>query len=265
MLSFDQLIYDVEMANPEDVKEYLNVFFVSTNYTDYLIDEKAQTEDKMSIKELFDGKEDILVRAININQNNPFCIEAFFVNYCLNEETVLNILMNNMFHKSGEYETFSEYQKMCYLRILNFYVQYLINIHNVTFAIKVLKKVIELQKESTDVDIARLSYLYCLIENKDDFYDLYLNVGFNQIAPYLLLIVVLLKHEDELKAKEVYSEMLSKFEYATFIDHVWDLEDVDDEEAVDFKNTIEACFEEICAIPYFFSWCSDNKEKVLRS
>lgn len=265
MLSFDQLVYEIELTEPEAVLKYLENFFVFDNYAQYLIDEKSDSNDKESILKMFQDKEPILQRANTVLNNNNFCIEAFFVCYCLSEETSLNVFMNNMYHKQNEYKLFSEYQKNNYLRILSFYVQFLINIHNITFAIKVLKTIIKLEENYSDIYVSRLAYLYCLIENKDDFYDLYLNVGFRQITPYILLMIVLLKHEEELKAKEVFSELLSKFEYAEYIDHIWDLDDVDDEEAIEFKNIMELCFEEICAIPYFFSWCSDNKELSLRS
>ena len=102
-------------------------------------------------------------------------------------------------------------------------------------------------------NLFRLSYLYSCLEDLDSFYNLYLDSGFKEAFSYILLLVVCLKHGDKQKAKEVFGEFLSSFKYASYIDHIWDLDDNDDDGAVEMRMTMSACYSEICSIPNFFS------------
>ena len=265
MYSFDQLVSDSEFIEDDKIKDFLEDFFVKENLDQYFIDNCVDSKHLKSIQKMFISNEDILLRAKNVLKQDEYCLEAFYIFYRLADETVLNFTMNNIYHKKNQYEMLSKYEKYSVINILNFYVQFLLDIHNLTFAIKVLKTIIKLENNYSTTNISKLSYLYCLLENKKDFYDLYINEYFSEPIPYILLMVVLLKHEEELKAKEVYLDMLKKFKYATYIDHIWDLEEINEEESIEFKNAVDICFEEICAIPYFFSWCQENKEETYRS
>lgn len=265
MSSFKDFIYEADFVEPAKIEEYLIDFFVPNNYHNYLIPKEANEEEINSVYEMFHGEEDILLRASRVLENDPLCLEANYVNFRLNEETLVDVWFNNLFLKESEFNSFTPYGKIEYLGILEIYAKFLTDIHNITFAIKAIKKIVSLEGHYTDATIGRLAYLYSLIENKDGFYDLYINEEFNEIAPYLLLIIVLLKHEDEIKAKEVLSSFLSKFEYADYIDHIWDIENIENKEALELKDAIETCFEELMSVPYFFSWCAENKEKTLRS
>ena len=265
MLSFDQLIYETQGLENEELEKYLVNFFTPNNYDDYLIDPACNEDEKMDIYDMFHNTEDILVRALMILDKSPLCLEANYVNYLLNEETMVDVWFNTLMHKSGEYNGFSEYGRYAYIRLLNIYAQFLMDIHNVTFAIKVIKRIIQLEGRCSDDNIAKLAYMYSILEKDDEFYELYLNEEFNEMAPYLLLIVVLLKHEEELKAREVLSDFIDRFKYGDYIDHIWELDSNESEEAIALRSAIDICFEEICSVPYFFSWCFDNKEKKLRS
>lgn len=265
MLSFDQLVYETQDLENEERENYLINFFTANNFDDYLIDESCSEDERMDIYEMFHSSEDILIRALMILDRSPLCMEANYVNYLLNEETMVDLWFNTLMHKSPEFGSFSEYGKASYLRLLNIYAQFLMDIHNVTFAIKVVKRIADLEKGYSDDSIAKLAYMYSIIEKDDEFYELYHNEDFNDMIPYLLLMVVLLKHEDELKAREVLSDFIDKFKYGDYIDRIWELDSNDSAEAVELRSAIDVCFEEICSVPYFFSWCFDNKEKKLRS
>ena len=208
MLSFDQLVYETENLENEELEKYLINFFTAGNYDDYLIDSTCNEDEKMDIYDMFHSNEDILIRAVMILDRSPLCMEANYVNYLLNEETMVDLWFNTLIHKSSEYYSFTEYGRTSYIRLLDIYAQFLMDIHNVTFAIKVIKRIADLENRYSDENISRLAYMYSVIENADEFYELYLNEEFNEMAPYLLLIVVLLKHEDELKAREVLSDFI---------------------------------------------------------
>lgn len=265
MSSFKDFIFEADFIESSKIEEYLIDFFVPNNYNNYSIPQEANDEERNSIYEMFHGEDDLLLRTSRVLDNDPLCLEANYVNFRLNEETLVDVWFNNLFLKENDYKDFTPYGKMEYLGILEIYAKFLADIHNITFAIKIIKKVVALEGHYTNNTIAKLSYLYSLIEDKNGFYDLYINEEFNEPSPYLLLIVVLLKHEDEIKAKEVLSSFLSKFEYGDYIDHIWDIENNESKEALEMKDAIEICFEELMSVPYFFSWCSENKKKTLRS
>ena len=265
MLNFDQLVFETEQLRGSDLEKYLAGFFTSVNYEDYQIDELCNENEKMDIYDMFHSGEDILVRALMILDKDPLCLEANYVNYLLNDEMMVDVWFNGLLNRSNEYHGFTDYGKVAYRKLLNVYSQFLLDIHNVTFAIKVMKVIKSLEGHYHKEDIGRLSYMYSLIEDDDDFYDLYLNEDFEEMIPYILLMVVLLKHEEDLKAREVFSDFLSQYEKGEYIDHIWELDGDVSDEATELRNAVDICFEEICSVPYFFSWCSDNKERKLRS
>lgn len=265
MLSFEQLQYETGKKENEELEEYLVNFFEVNNFDKYFISELANEEERKDIRAMFEDNEEILERAEIIQERNKLCLEAFYVCFCLEEETTLNSMFNEIYTITNKYKSLSPYEKICLINILELYITFLLDIGNITRGIKVANKICELENRYSDLNIVRLSYMYSLIEDAKGFFDLYTKTSFDEIPPYLLLIVTLLKHDEESKAKEVLNELIDKFKYADFIDHVWELDDNHEIEAEEFKNAMEMCFNELCSIPNFFSWCSENKEKILKA
>ena len=265
MLSFEQLEYEATFKKQDELEEYLESFFVPYNLEQYIISEKANDDERRAIEDMFDDSEVLYDRAQSVVKENPLCLEAFYVCSCLLDDSTLNVMFNEVLDMAENYENLSPYGKDCLVAILKLYASFLLDISNVTSSIRIIKKVCELEGKYSDNNIVKLSYMYSLIEDDKEFYDLFLKTSFNDIHPYILLLIVLLKHQEEEKAREVLSELIDKFKYADYIDHVWDLEKVDNFEANEFKDAMEICFEDMCAIPNFFSWCKDNKQITYKS
>lgn len=265
MLSFEQLEYEAAFKKQDELEDYLESFFEPLNFEQYIISDKANDEERKAIEAMFDDDEALYDRAQNIVSEYPLCLEAFYVCTCLLDETSQNLMFTDAYKLVDCYKELSPYEKDCLLSILRLYVTFLLNISNVTGGIRVMNKVCELEGKYSNDSIIKLSYMYAMIEDAKNFYDLFLKTSFNDVHPYILLLITLLKHEEEEKAREVLSELIDKFKYADYIDHVWDLEEVDNIEANEFKDAMEVCFEDMCAIPNFFSWCKDNKQQVYKS
>ncbi|MBQ3418726.1 MAG: hypothetical protein IJH31_01145 [Erysipelotrichaceae bacterium] len=266
MLSFAVLLFEAAyIVESEQLIEHFEDFFIPENFDDYLIDDDAGEKDKTSIRRMFCDTGDILTRANSILKDDPFCLEANYVSYRLNEETIVDSYFKGLYLNNINYDSFTNYEKKNYLQALSMYVEFLSEIRYRTLAIKVAKKIAQLEGKYNHDLLLNLAFLYSVTENADEFYELYLNVEFEDIVPYLLLICVELKNDDEIKAKEVLSEFLNKYEYGTYIDHIWDLENDSSMEAVEFKDAVNLCFDELVSVPYFFTWCSNNKERNYQS
>ena len=150
---------------------------------------------------------------------------------------------------------------MCYLRIMDFYVDFLLDLHNMTKALRIQKLIIRLSNHADHKAISRLSFIFSILEDDLQFYRLYLDHPFTAYD-YLLLLITLLKHEDEIKAKEVLIDMFAQIPESTYLDHLWDL-DMEDEQQKKFYQVIEDCYDEISSIPSFFSWVNEIREKIV--
>ena len=135
---------------------------------------------------------------------------------------------------------------------MDFYVEFLLDIRNITTAIKVQRMIIRLSNDLSGKNVNRLSYMYSIVERADDFYRLYLESEFDAYD-YLMLLITLLKHEEGKKAKEVLLDMFKNVKYAEYMDHLWDL-DTKDPQQNEFYRLIEDCYSEINSIPDFFAW-----------
>ena len=266
MSNFDELVEEVSaLMDIKEIEEHFDNFFIAANFPYYEIDGDANEEEKKAIFRMFNDDDTILNRALDVLDDYPLCVEANYVCLRLNDETRQDSRFNALYSKNYEYEDYTSYSKKAYIMVLRMYATFLTGIQNFTKAIKIYNKILSLKKERDDEIIYRLGCLYGLTENAQAFYDLYQKEDFNKIEDYLLLLVVLLKHEDELKAQEVFADFLHKYKYVDYIDHIWDLEGNDDPEAVVFQDCVEACFTDLLSIPYFFSWCANNKERSYRS
>ncbi len=264
MTSLDQLLYDLSRVEKSDLRSYLESFFAPGKFDLYLIDERCAESDIGSISKMF-SEGDVLQKASAILHKDPFCLEAFYVFYKLEEDAPLYYYFESIASKNDEYDSFSDYHKFAYESIMTCFVNFLSDIGNVTGAINNLKIMMAKSDSLYNNNLFRLCYLYAMVENLDDYYKLYLDSGFRDAVSYILLIVVCLKHNEKSKAKEVYMEFLSVYKYADYIDHIWDIEDNNEDEALEIKLALKVCYDDLLAIPYFFAWCYDNKEKLKES
>ncbi|MDO4499795.1 MAG: hypothetical protein Q4B60_00830 [Erysipelotrichaceae bacterium] len=265
MLSFEQILYEAEPLEGEDLFDYLNNVFVAENFDDYLIDKRADSDEIESIRMMFDDNCSLKERANMILRDDPYCIEAFFVAYSINEPLVVHSILSSLENYSFMFEELTVYKKEVYKSELNIYIQYLTEVHNLKKAIRIVKLLVELEAVYSVLNVNRLIYLYCLLEDLDSMYQLYEDVGFSDAISYLLMMITAIKLERYEVAKEVYNELLSKYEYAKYLDRPKALLNIDDEEARYFYNAIEMASEEMLAVPNFFLWCANNRERRMFS
>lgn len=257
MIKFDNLVNDI--GSQKDVDNYLNNFFVKKNYADYEISDLAAKDQVKAIKIMFESKKSLADRVSDAFDYDPFCIEAFFVYMMISEDVFLQLRFNAYFDEINNYPGFNDYQKQCFLRILDFYVDFLLDINNVTKAIVVEKMIVKLTNNFSTKTVSRLSYSYFTIEDANNFYRLYLDAKFD-VCCYILLLVTLLKHDEKLKAQEVLFDMFDNNEYGVYLDHVWDL-DENDPKQKEFIDTVNDCFDDIKSVPTFFSFVCNAREK----
>ncbi len=257
MSNFEDLVEGISNVRKE-TETYLNDFFVKKNLKDYEIPENASRESVKAIRMMFESKKELKERARSAFEEDPFCLEAFFTYFILSEDIYVSYRFEAYRKEASEYADFDEYTKHCYLRIVDFYVDFLLDLHNITLAITIQRLIARLSGRMSPRTISRLALMYSIIEDEKEFYRLYLDNEFD-CYDYLLLLVTLLKHEDDIKAKEVLFDMFEKIEYATYMDHLWDL-NLKDPKQEAFYKTVEDCYEEISSIPWFFSWVNELKE-----
>ena len=250
MLDFDMLVSGLQ-ENRDNPEEYFVNFFSRSNRKQYHIDSQADDDQVKAIRILFDSKKDLRDRIDQSFSFDPLCLEAFFIYYITSDDVFVDYRFKTYYDQIGRFPDLSAYQKKCYLKIMDFYVEFLLDIGNYTTAIKVQRQIIKLGNVSQK-DIDRLSFMYCVIERADDFYRLYLDHMFDAYD-YLLLIVTLLKHEDEIRAKEVTQDMFRNIPETEYLDHLWDLDDKDEQQQT-FYKTVDECYEYIRGVPDFFTF-----------
>ena len=257
MSDFEELVEGISGIRTEP-ETYLNDFFLKKNLKDYVIPENASRESVKAIRIIFESKKELKERARSAFGEDPFCLEAFFAYFVLSEDIYVSYRFEAYRKEASEYADFDDYTKHCYLRIMDLYVDFLLDLHNITLAVTIQRLIVRLSGGMTPRSLSRLAMMYSIIEDEKEFYRLYLDNEFG-CYDYLLLLVTLLKHEEQMKAKEVLFDMFEKIEYASYLDHLWDL-DLKDPGQEDFYRTVEDCYEEISSIPYFFSWVNELKE-----
>lgn len=259
MLNFEKLVEDYS-HNRDRAEDYFSEFFTKANFKEYELAENIDSNGKKAVKMMFESRKNLLKRADDAFRCDPFCIEAFFVYYTLSDDIYVNMRCESFYEEAEKFADFSIYQKVSYIHILDFYVEFLLDIHNFTGAIRVLRMILRLTKDGNPRNINRLSFIYGLLEEDKDFYRLYLDYDFDAYD-YLILLVTLLKHEDVDKAKEVLLDMYEKIEPSKYLDHLWDL-DENNEAHSDFLKCVEDCFDFINSYPGFFSWINMTNESL---
>lgn len=257
MPDFDRLVAGLE-EHKDDPKSYFEDFFQRKNLKDYHIDEDASADEKKAVRVMFESKKEIRERCDLSFSYDPFCLEAFFVYYVLSEDIFVNYRFQAYYDEIDSYADFSACQKRHYIRLLRFYVEFLMDLSNFTAGIKVERQVMRLSFPAGRGNVNRLSFMYAMKEEADDFYRLYLDYPFD-IYDYILLIVTLLKHEDRMRAREVTLDMFKNIRYATYLDHLWDLDEKDEKQKA-FYSAIDDLYEYISSIPDFFTFINLVRE-----
>ena len=259
MADFNTLVNGLK-DHKDSPRDYFTSFFTRNNHKAYQMEEGADRSEKAALRKLFYSRKDINERTDEVLGDDPFCIEAFFVYYILNDDVYVNYRFESYYENIGSYGDLSDYQKKGFLKILNYYVEFLIDIGSFRRAIKVQRMMIRLLGSKPRALVNRLSYLYCGLEDDKEFYRHYLDSEFDAYD-YILLVVTLLKNDDKIKAAEVLKEMYEKIEYAKYLDHMWDLKE-DVPAQAEFMRTVEDCIEEINGVPEFFSFASEVYEQI---
>lgn len=260
MLNFENLLDGIDkIESKEQYGSFLNDFFTKKNYSDYESREELDKDETKAIKIMFTSSKDMMERVDEALKCDPFCIEAFFVYMLYVEDTFLGLRFKAYYNEASNYGDLDIHEKNSFITIMHFYVDFLIDIGNITSAIKVLRLVIKLTNKIEEY-LDDLVYLYFRLEMVDEIYKLYCHNEFNA-RNYVLLIVTELKHDEDMKAREVIEDMFEKIKYSTYLDHLWDLDESDEEQAK-FYNDIDEIFEDIIAIPNFFSYINEVKEKA---
>lgn len=258
MSNFKELVNNTKKE--KDLDQYFESFFVKDNYKSYQINDDYDKYEIQAVKAMFNNKKSMDDRIDEAFRLDPLCLEAFYVYFMSSEDAYVSMRFDTYYREAKNYADFTNRQKRAYLCILDYYVEFLLDIHNITMAIKIEKLIMRLSNDSSRTTINRLAFMYSVIEDDEEFYRLYLNYDFDAYD-YLLLLVTLLKHEDTLKAEEVLKDMLDNIEYSHYIDHIWDIEK-ENEKGLEFYQAVDDCFDEISAIPNFFSWTNTVKEKL---
>lgn len=257
MLSLNNLVNDIE--KDAKIEDYLDGFFTKENYKKYDISDKANKDEVKAIKTMFESRKPIIDRIEVALEYDPFCVEAVFSYMMLSEDVFVYLRYESYYKQVSKYAGLDDYQKQCYIKILDFYVEFLLDISNCTKAIEVQRLIVKLTNSFSQQAVSRLAYAYHTIEDDTDFYRLYTEAEFD-IYAYLLLLVTLLKHDESLKAEEVLFDMYKNIEYSTYIDHVWDLDEQDPKQK-EIAKIVNDCYDELNAVPTFFSWVNKTREK----
>ena len=80
------------------------------------------------LEEYEESKKDLPERAELALSHDPLCLEAFFVYYLLSEDVFVNYRFRSYYDQISHFGDLSDYQKKCYLKILDFYVEFLLDI-----------------------------------------------------------------------------------------------------------------------------------------
>lgn len=264
MTNLFKLVADITYMDDDELLDYFENFFDIDNLESYTFDSLANKKEIESSKKMF-GVDDVFERAKNVLEEDPLCLEAFYVFYRLADDYSLYLYFDKMFNQRSKFKRYSKYKKFVYKQILDNYVTFFTDLKSFTQAIAVEMEIIQTLELCGVGEITRLSFLFAMIEDFDNLYDLYTQVGFYDESSYIALIVTALKNNEEIKAIEVLNDFIGDYKYAEYIDHPWDLEKIDDNEAIRMNDAISVCFELIRSVPYFINWCRDNKKQIVKA
>lgn len=261
--NYDKLVDTVKRIEPNKRLEYLSNFFVSKNLKNYEIDKDNPLSYKLVLKYLFSSHLEIEERAYKTLDKYVFCYEAVFIIYMISDGAYANSYFKYYYEMKDSFPSLSDSEKSAYLKILDLYVEFLIDIDNYTQAQKIENLLMILSNANTRKEIDRLSYILYMKEDAKEMYKLYCESDDYSIESYILLMITLLKNDDELKTKGVLREFLSKYKYGEYLGRIWDL-DENEEEAMEFFDIVDSCYDKILSVPDFFAIIAEMTNSIIR-
>ncbi|MCR4855413.1 MAG: hypothetical protein K5908_04515 [Erysipelotrichaceae bacterium] len=247
-------------GDDEGYEEYLLNFFQKKNLKGYSIAKDAGPDSVKAIRTMFESRKPLQERVDLAFSYDPLCLEAFFVYFIMTEDVFLDYRFRSYYEQIGSYGDLGSYQRAAFIRIMEYYTEFLLDIRNYTRAAKVQRTITRLTNRLDRHNCDRLAVFYARLEEADDFYRLYTEAEDFSVNAYIMLVVTLLKHDDERRAKEVANDMFDHIELSSYIDHLWDL-DYSDPAQKEFYEAVENSYEYIRSIPDFFTFMNIVREK----
>ena len=136
---FSELYTLLSNAPEERLSEDIRDFFREENLESYRIPDIATELERNAIACLFDEEKEIPERIKDAREIDPLCIEAFYLELCLSEDTSSYHIFGRYDRMKDAYPSFTPYGKENYRLILDFYVEFLLDMHNITQGIRVQK------------------------------------------------------------------------------------------------------------------------------
>ncbi|MBQ0035839.1 MAG: hypothetical protein KBT35_02855 [Firmicutes bacterium] len=261
-ISYDKLVDTVIRIEPSKRLEYLSNFFVSKNSKNYEVDKNNPLPYKLVLKYLFSSHIDIEERAYKAIDKYVFCYEAVFIISMISDGAYANSYFKYYYKLKDDYPGLSDNEKAAYLKILDLYVEFLIDIGNYTQAQKIEDLLMLLSNISTNKETDRMFYILYMKEDAKEMYKLYCENNDLSIESYILLMITLLKNDEELKTKGVLREFISKYKYGEYLGRIWDL-DTNEEDATDFFDIVDSCYDKILSVPDFFATIAEMTNSII--
>ena len=262
LFDYDKLVDTVKRTEPSKRLEYLSNFFVSKNLKNYVIRKDSSLPYKLVLKYLFSSHLNIEERAYKAIDKYVFCYEAVFIIYMVSDEAYAYSYFKYYYEMKDSFPGFSDNEKAAYLKILDLYVDFLIEIGNYTQAQKIENLLMMFSNADTNKEIDRMIYILYMKEDAKEMYKLYCENNDISIESYILLMITLLKNDEELKTKGVLSEFVSKYTYGEYLGRIWDL-DTKEEDAMEFFDIVDSCYDKILSVPDFFATIAEMTNSII--
>lgn len=259
--TYNDLVEETKEMDVEEARAYLCNFFRDGNEDSYIIDEDADADGREAILALFENGKTYMDKINDSLKYNEYCKEAILLEKRGYEDPIVEAEFNANIIETNDYDSFSPYKKKCFHSFLKLYSDFLFDVGNITKSIKIFRMYFDLSNDYSKENMRDISFKYAIVEDDKGFYQFFLDHEFKYPEPYLLLISVLLKHEEYDKAKEVLNEMVDEIKYADYIYRMWELADNQTDEACIFKEAVDFCFDEMTTYPCYFSFCKENIDK----
>ncbi|MDO4940384.1 MAG: hypothetical protein Q4E33_01670 [Erysipelotrichaceae bacterium] len=261
-ITYEKLLETLRTMEPDKRKEYLTNFFVTKNYKNYEIEKNSPIAYKLVMRYLFSSGIDIEKRAYKAIDKYYLCREAFVIVYMVADNAYAHACFKFLYSEKDQYPDFSEFERTAYLQTLDLFVDFAISIGNYTLAQKVENLMVVTTYPNSSNHIERLTYILYMKEDIDEMYRVYCEANDYSVTSYILLMLTLLKHDDELRTKEVLREFIDKYTYGKYLGRIWELDEREAEGAY-FFDAVDSCYDKILSVPDFFATISEMTESII--
>lgn len=256
-LTYNDILDEISEMNIDERKAFFESFFVRDNLSNYYLDDVLSENERGAVELLFEGQGSLSERVMEALNKDGNCREAFLVSDSILDDVITYDNFRKLSKRVGEFESLSPYSKASFLTALEMYSDFLTSIQNITGAIRQLKTMLSLCDNPGYHRYVKLAFLYGLLEDHESLYELCESIDCEDCFIYLVTIVTLLKHGDD-RAEDIFHDMLRQFPESSYIDHMWDL-DMSKAENARLADNVDDCYDMICSLPDFFSWCNEHK------